>query len=461
MEITSEVYDLQVEEQRLVSKIESFFVQLRVGTLANRCGITKTKGVATTDLLLCIFSLPFLRLNIYRQFASKRVSNFGKDAVYDFMRSYRFSWRRFLLLLSALVCQEFQSLTSDKRETVLIIDDSTIHRPRSKKVELLARVFDHTQSKFLKGFRMLTLCWSDGASLAPLDFALLSSTKEKNRYQGVTKHIDSRSCGARRRNEATTKATALIGPMLKRALAAGVKARYLLMDSWFGMPSIIAEAATHLPVICMIKRTPKLLYTYKNERLTVDAIYRKLKKRRGRAKILASAEVTINNGDSARIVFVRNKHKKDWLALLSTDTNLGEADVVRIYGKRWDIEVFFRTVKQHLDLEKGCQARDFDALIAHTTIVMARYLFLAREQRRHDDPRTLGILFHACCDEIHDLEYMEALQRIFTSILYSFQENKDVGEKLSQLVMTELLNRTLHKYRFERDKCQRSKAIAA
>ena len=69
-------------------------------------------------------------------------------------------------------------------------------------------------------------------------------------------------------------------------------------------------------------------------------------------------------GEDARIVFVRNKHKKDWLALLCTNIELPEADVVRIYGKRWDIEVFFRTAKQHLGLEKGCQARDFDAMIA-------------------------------------------------------------------------------------------------
>ena len=32
----------------------------------------------------------------------------------------------------------------------------------SKKVELLSRVFDHTGKKYLKGFRMLTLGWSDG-----------------------------------------------------------------------------------------------------------------------------------------------------------------------------------------------------------------------------------------------------------------------------------------------------------
>lgn len=50
--------------------------------------------------------------------------------------------------------------------------------------------------------------------------------------------------GAKRRKEAICKATELIGPMLKRALAAGVQARYLLMDSWFGMPPSSARPAS-------------------------------------------------------------------------------------------------------------------------------------------------------------------------------------------------------------------------
>jgi hypothetical protein len=32
-------------------------------------------------------------------------------------------------------------------------------------------------------------------------------------------------------------------------------------------------------------------------------------------------------------------------------------------------------------LENGCQSRDFNAHIAHTTIVITRYLFLSIEKR--------------------------------------------------------------------------------
>jgi len=451
----------QDEEINAANKIHAFFKKFSIAELSRRCGITKAKGISPATLLLCIFSLPFHSLNLYTYFRTKATGEFGKDAVYDFMRASRFSWRRFLLQVAARACAMLQDLVSEERETVLIFDDTTINRPQAKKVELLARVFDHSENRYLKGYRLLSLCRSDGSTLTPLDFALLSSANEKSRLQGITKQLDNRSCGAKRRQEAMCKATDLMEPMLQRALAVGIRAKYLLMDSWFGMPAIIAKIRPYLPVICMIKRTPKILYGFEGERLDVTAIYRRLRKRRGRAKVLASAVVEMNDGLPARIVFVRNRHKKDWLALLSTDIELSETDVVRIYGKRWDIEVFFRTTKQHLGLEKGCQARDFDALIAHTTIVMLRYIFLALEQRRHDDPRTLGLLFRACCDEARDLDYLEALQRILTLSLRHLKENRQVAEDLCQAIMAEVLQRAFYLFGLSGQQCQRSMDVAA
>ncbi len=53
--------------------------------------------------------------------------------------------------------EDVAPLTSEARRNVLIIDDSLFSRNRSKKVELLARVYDHVSGTYVKGFRMLTL----------------------------------------------------------------------------------------------------------------------------------------------------------------------------------------------------------------------------------------------------------------------------------------------------------------
>jgi len=66
---------------------------------------------------------------------------------------------------------------------------------------------------------------------------------------------------------------------------------------------------------------------------------------------------------------------------------------VRIYGKRWDIEVFFKMCKSYLNLSKEFQGRSYDCMVAHTTIVFTRYIMLALERRNGNDLRTLGELF--------------------------------------------------------------------
>ena len=82
------------------------------------------------------------------------------------------------------------------------------------------------------------------------------------------------------------------------------------------------------------QRTPKVHYILEEQKMDVTQIYSQVRKRRGRAKILANAQVEFKDGLEAKFVFVRNKRIRDWLALIATDLTLADEDVVRIYGKR-------------------------------------------------------------------------------------------------------------------------------
>jgi len=48
---------------------------------------------------------------------------------------------------------------------------------------------------------------------------------------------------------------------------------------------------------------------------------------------------------------------------------------------------------------------------------MVHYIFLAFEQRCHDDQKTIGGLFFTCSEEIKDLSLIEALQRLLALAL--------------------------------------------
>jgi len=405
-------------------KIDHFFKRFKLTAKMHRCGIRKNKGHSPVTLITPIFALPFVGKNFFRGIVTNSELPFGKDAAYDILKGCKANWRRLLLLVGVQLHGFFNRLTNEERESVLIIDDSTYDRSRSKSVELLSKIWDHSSGRFLRGFRMLTICWSDGVSCLPLDFTLLSSADASKRLCESRKLMDKRCSAWQRRKEATVKSTAHLETMVKRILSAGVDAKYLLMDSWFTLPATVTTLSKHIDVIGMVKKTPKVKYDWDGRQMDLKAIYKILKKRRGRAKILASTVVTLKDGISAKLVFVRDKRKKDWLTLLSTDIELTDEDVVRIYGKRWDIEVFFKMAKQHLKLAKEIQCRDFDALIGHTSIVFLRYMFLAYLNRTEIDHRTFGDLFYACCQEQADITFTEALHRI---LLLAVQKVRQAG----------------------------------
>ena len=75
---------------------------------------------------------------------------------------------------------------------------------------------------------------------------------------------------------------------------------------------------------------------------------------------------------------------------MTTDIRLTEEEVIRIYGKHWGSEVFFKVCISYLRLEKDCRAVSYDAMTAHVSIVFTRYMFLAVEQCESKDERSWG-----------------------------------------------------------------------
>ncbi len=423
-------------ENKSANYVGNFFIEQKIGQALRQSNFYKQKGFPCKDLLRFLVMLVFTGKNLFRylQFESDNAP-FKKDAIYRFLNDCHYNWRRFLLMLSSqIIRNRIVPLTDEKRVNVFIIDDSLFSRSRSKAVELLARVWDHVDNRYVRGFRMLTLDWSDGNTFLPLAFSLLSSEKESNRLQGMDP-MDKRTNGYRMRKEAVRKSTDVLLDLLKQAKTYMVPASYLLFDSWFAFPGLIRKVREQgLHTICMLKSLPTVRHEYQGQKLTLNKLYATVRKKRGRAKILASIVVGIGQMASgeevqARIVFVRDRRsRKKWLALLSTDTELPEEEVIRIYGKRWNIEVFFKMTKSYLKLAKEFHGRSYDSMVAHTAIVFIRYIMLSLESRCGQDPRTIGNLFYVCCDELQDISLVDALQRIFSLLEQFLDEHLQLAE---------------------------------
>ncbi len=97
-------------------------------------------------------------------------------------------------------------------------------------------------------------------------------------------------------------------------------------------------------------------------------------------------------------------------------------------------------LKHYLNLERETQLRDYDGIVAHITITMSRYIFLAFEQRCHDDPRTLGSLFFACSGEMEDLSLVEAMQRILSLAMAKIRSAGIVTEDVALALVDSIMN---------------------
>lgn len=246
----------------------------------------------------------------------------------------------FTTLLSRKVADTVEPLTDAERVNAFVVDDSLFEHTSCKKTDLGSRVFYHVSMKYRKGYRPMTLGWTDGNTFLPVNSCLLASSKESNLI-GPAISYDGRSLAAKRRNLAQMKGTDVMIELLKCAQSADNHVDYVLFDTWYSSPAqIIAVKNLSLDSIAMIKKSFHIYYEYEGVQLSIKKIFGISKKRRGRSKYLLSVKVMVGKEQkiSTKIVCIRNKkNKKDGIAFICTNPDLSEEEIIRIYGKRWQI----------------------------------------------------------------------------------------------------------------------------
>ncbi|MCD5437243.1 transposase [Lactobacillus delbrueckii subsp. lactis] len=252
---------------------------------------------------------------------------------------------------------------------------------------------------------------------------------------------------AKRRIMAQSKGTDVVIQLLDQALKAGLTAKYVMFDTWFSKPHQIVQISQRgLNVIAMVKKSSKITYEFEGKRMNVKQIFNACKKR---SRYLLSVPVKVGDPArdgaqiDARIVCVRNRSNcKDWIALICTDMTIDENEIIRIYGKRWDIEVFFKTYKSFLKLSTEYHGLSYDALTAHTAFVFLRYMFMSVEKRDDEDDRTIGELFYCMVDELADITFNHSLQilveAMFESVKEIFQPIEELMERFTDAFISRL-----------------------
>ena len=198
-------------DKQISKSIKRFFIRFHISSALKASNAYKKKGIPVVEVFQYLFLLIFSNRSMYMSLITGRnTPGFAKDTVYRFMKMIQINWIRFTTLLASRIIKDaILPLDSKERTNVLIIDDSMFERNRSKKVELLAKAYDHANHRYRFGFRMLTLGWSDGSTFLPVNSVLLSSENKKNRVNEAA-DVDKRTVGYKRRMLSMQKGTIIL-----------------------------------------------------------------------------------------------------------------------------------------------------------------------------------------------------------------------------------------------------------
>jgi len=243
--------------------------------------------------------------------------------------------------LWALVKPTVRAVESD--DGVLIFDDTIQEKPHSDENEVIAWHFDHCANRTVKGVNILNCLYrADEASL-PVAFEIVHkdlqycevATRKLKRQSSVTK------------NERLRR-------MLRVCEQNQLRYRYVLTDNWFSSKENMA--------FIKIELGKEFVMALKSNRTVALSLEDKRQGRFVRVDALPLGEGTVLQvyikGLSfpvvlARQVFTNKDGSTGVLYLASSDLLLDYGRITAIYQKRWNVEVFHKSVKSNTGLARS------------------------------------------------------------------------------------------------------------
>ena len=424
-----------------------FINRFGIVKLLGDCGAYKEKGVPVRVILLYIFNLMFSPMSMYYQPKMGAFhEDFSKNTVYRFLGNIRMNWHLFMLRLSTIIIRHVVGLTEDKNNRYALLVDDTPLPKCGKAMELVSRYFNHVTMGYDFGYRVLTLAWTDGVTTIPVRYSLLASSYDEKVRGRIRDDIDGRTLGARIRKLARTSMNDLTVRFACEAVKAGIPASIIAFDSWFAVPRTISRLMkeAELTVIARLKTNSKQHYEYNGKMINIKALYTMSNKRRGKAAWKLSVNVNLLVKEKNKIieripvklVYLPNRaNTKEWICILSTDTEMEENEIIRQYGKRWNIECMFKCSKQYLRFGKDFQSPSFETQNAQVAIAFTRYMMIAIEQRESEDYRSCGELFMLFYTELQDITFIQSLSIIVALFKDGMKNLLGVTEEQIQAVV--------------------------
>jgi hypothetical protein len=230
----------------------------------------------------------------------------------------------------------------ESSDGVLIFDDTIQEKAWTDENELMCWHYDHVSGRNVRGINLLNaLYYCKGASI-PVAFELV---KKPIQYSDIeTRQL-------KRKSEVTKNE--LMRAMIDTCIRNELKFRFVLMDSWF-------SATENFEFITGKDR--HFIAALKDNRLIAVTEEDRNNKRFVRVEDLDLPEQTVVRGwlkgyakevIVVRQVFTNKDGSTGKLHLASSDLTCGYDAITATYQKRWQVEVFHKSLKSNANLAKS------------------------------------------------------------------------------------------------------------
>ena len=229
-----------------------------------------------------------------------------------------------------LLWEEVRPLLTPRSDSILVIDDTVLDKPYAKKMGLVARHWSGKHKQVVRGINLVTLAWTDGDAVYPIDYRLVDKAAEPTK----TKHDHFRE-------------------MLVTAKTRGLSPRYICFDSWYSSKENLKAVRGHgWHFLTQVPSNRRVNPDKTGNRSISDCA------------IAATGTVVHLEGfgfvKAFRIV-APDGHTEQWI---TDDLAMTDLDRHTYAERAWQIEEYHRGLKQSTEVER-CPAR------------------LARSQRNH------------------------------------------------------------------------------
>lgn len=339
-------------------------------------GKDRRSDASPINAILCaLLCWPFLKNSIHCfcaelcQFIGGRNGNGEKslrpeDVLYSVLRREDINWRKQSMATARSVLKQNDLGSESKR--AFVVDDSIKVR-RGKKVEGGSRHWDHTEQRTVFGQQVVELGLAGEMGFLPVDRQIYMSSECPVEKPEDKQFRDEQSVAARDMARARNEdKQSMFRRMLKSAIRAGFKAKYVIADAWFGCKeNVEAAIEAEVEAVFQMKRG-KLNYWIQEkgggQSYNAKQLYEKYKRKLKRAtpkaryktfrlKAWLNLEKKPNKPERwQEVVLVfsapADSMGENWVVFLTTDLEASAEKVLEIYALRWSIEVYFKEVKQ-------------------------------------------------------------------------------------------------------------------